>query len=199
MAFEDNKTEVMTQVDPVMDEPPADVVIAEKKAPVMGAHVQIRDKADKKRRNRRVAGVAMIWVVVFAILAAIAILGYVFRQSIVDRNPTMASVYKMLNIPVTVDGLDFEDPVTKNVLVDGKPVLIVNGAVINRSAETQDIPLIELSLLNNSGEVIASWHVEAEEAQINPKSRIEYISNFPNPPLDAVELVYKFKYDSAGG
>lgn len=161
-------------------------------APVMGAHVQVRDKADQLRRNRRLMGVSMIWIITLGILGAAGTLGYMLRQDIVNHNPALSSIYRALNIKVKVDGLDFESPSTRNIIIDGRPVLVVNGVIINRSPRKQDLPLVELSLLSNSDEKITSWLVELDQDQLGPNQRLAYVSQYPNPPVDAVRLNYEF-------
>ena len=163
----------------------------------LGAHVQFRDKVDRERRNRRLMGVSMIWIVTLALLGTFAILGYVFRQDVVERRPAAAWVYKIFNISVKENGLDFEDPATRHVIVDGRPVLVVNGMIINRDNKTRPIPMIELSFLSRSGDIIAKWLVEPTQAQLGPKERLEYTSQYPNPPVDAAELLYQFVDDTA--
>ncbi|MGJ8564493.1 MAG: DUF3426 domain-containing protein [Alphaproteobacteria bacterium] len=161
--------------------------------PAMGAHVQVRDKVDRERRNRRLIGIVMIWTITLGLLACAAGLAYVFRQPIVDNNPALASVYKKaFNISVKASGLDFEKPGTSHTEIDGKPVLVINGMIINRSNDTQVLPMVELALANGSGDIITSWLVELDQAVIGAKQRLPYVSQYPNPPLDAAELKYKF-------
>ncbi len=167
--------------------------------PTMGAHVQIRDMADQKRRNRRLMGVSMIWLVTFGLLGSALMTAFVFRQSIVDRTPAAASLYQAFGIKVKQSGLDFESPKTKNAIVNGQPVLIVNGFVRNLTRETKELPLIELSLMNHAGEVLATWLVELDQSSLSPNDRLEYISRYPNPPLDAVTLEYRFVDHSGPG
>ena len=165
-------------------------------APALGAHVQFRDKVDRKRRNRRLMGVSMIWVVTLGLLGTAGTLGYAFRQPIVEQNPSASWFYDLFNISVTAEGLDFEDPATRHVIVDGRPVLVVNGMIINRDKKTRQIPMIELSFLNGSGETIAKWLVEPSQAELGPRKRLEYVSQYPNPPVDAAELFYRFVDDA---
>jgi len=196
LALTDNQEEILT---PVVERSEAKVEPEKTDIPrpVMGAHVQIRDKADRERRRRRMMGVSMIWGITLGLLLLAAILAYVFRQNIVDQSPGMASLYKAFNIPVKVNGLDFEDPATRNIMIDGRPVLVVNGVIVNRSNETRELPLIELSLVSNSGQEITKWLVEPSKDKLAPKERMEYVSQYPNPPLDATDLEYRFVDDSA--
>jgi len=110
-----------------------------------GAHVVMRDKVDQERRRRRLTSVGLIWAIPLALLFIAAILGYVFRQNIVSGVPQTATLYKSLGIDVTLSGLNIEDPIMRSALVNGKPVLVINGAVRNITAKAQDVPMVELS------------------------------------------------------
>jgi len=113
-----------------------------------GAHVVMRDKVDQDRRRRRLTSVGLIWAVPLALLFVAAILGYVFRQNIVNGIPQTATLYKAVGIDVTLSGLSIEDPITRSALVDGKPV--------------------------------------------RERERVTFVSEYPNPPVDAVKLRYRF-------
>ena len=158
----------------------------------VGAHVQIRDKAEQKRRNRRLLSVSMIWVVTLGLLGIGLGLAYFFRQTIVDRTPAAATLYNALGIPVKVSGLDFENPKAKNVFIDGELVFVINGYVRNLSGRNQEIPMIRLSLHNPAGDEVAHWFVEIDQPMLPAGDRIEYQSQYPNPPIDAVKLKYRF-------
>ena len=162
-----------------------------------GAHVVMRDKVDKERRRRRLTSVGLIWAVPLTLLFVAAILGYVFRQNIVKEIPQTATLYKSLGIDVTVSGLNIEDPITRSALIDGKPVLVINGAVRNITAEAQDVPMVELSLHSKDGEPLVTWLVDVEKKRLGKNERATFMSEYPNPPVDAVKLRYKFAGENA--
>ena len=151
LALQDNQA-------PVEDIVPATAAIAAAAAPdtpfrqddstrssaTPGAHVVMRNKVDKERRRRRLTSVGLIWAVPLALLFVAAILGYVFRQDIVNGIPQTATLYKTLGINVKLSGLTIEDPITRSALVDGQPVLVVNGAVRNITTQAQHVPMVEL-------------------------------------------------------
>ena len=163
----------------------------------VGAHVEMRDKADNLKRKRRLRTVGLIWAIPLLILVAAAILGYIFRQEIVNRAPVTATIYKSLGIPVTLSGLNIEDPITRSALINGQPVLVVNGAVRNITAKLQPIPPLKLSLHNPKGDMVATWVVEIEPQNIGKNERVAFVSEYPNPPIDAVKLSYEFINDMA--
>lgn len=163
----------------------------------VGAHVAMRDKVDKERRRRRLTSVGLIWAVPLTLLFIAAILGYVFRQDIVNGIPQTATLYKSLGVDVKLSGLNIEDPITRSALIDGQPVLVVNGAVRNISAQTQSVPMVELSLHSRDGEPLVTWLVDVNEDQLAKDERVTFVSEYPNPPVDAVKLRYKFADETA--
>ncbi len=161
-------------------------------AAMAGAHVSLRDKVDAEKLNRRRRVIFWIWAVPMGLLFIAAILGFLFKQDIVNRLPEAASVYKGLGITVKEAGLEIENPIAKTALIDGDTVLVVNSAVKNLSSQTQDLPLVELTLRNGSDEPLVQWYVELEQTKLGGKDRLEFATQYPNPPIDMVKLTYKF-------
>jgi len=204
LALQDNQT-------PVEDIVPVTAGIAAASAPNIsfeqkaasaevqepGAHAVMRDKVDQERRRRRLTSVGLIWAIPLTLLFIAAILGYVFRQDIVNGVPQTATLYQSLGVDVTLSGLDIEDPVTRSALVDGKPVLVVNGAIRNITAQAKPVPMVELSLHSKDGEPLVTWLVDVNKEQLAKDERVTFVSEYPNPPVDAVKLRYKFADETA--
>lgn len=163
--------------------------------PATGAHVQIRDMADQRRRNRRLMGISFIWFVTLAGLAIAALMAFQNRQKIVENYPATASIYKALGVNVNVFGLEFEDPMVRQMMVNGENRLVINGHVANISNKTREIPMIELSLFNKAGEELARWIIEPPAAELEADKRIAYTSEYPNPPVDVDTIKYEFITD----
>ena len=166
-------------------------------APVTGAHVQIRDMADQRRRNKRLMGISMIWFVTIAVLSLGAIMAFQYRQSIVEKYPATSSIYQALGITVNAFGLEFEDPTVRNMLVNGENTLVINGHIVSISNKTEDIPMIELSIVSKSKEKLASWIIEPPQPTLEAGERISYKSEYPNPPVDGDTIEYEFVTDDA--
>ncbi len=206
LALADNQRDPITEIGaddkPLMPDKAADDISANSapethnkpaaKPYSKGAHVSLRDKADAEKLGKRRRIIAGIWGVPMALLFIAAVLGFLFRQDIVNRVPEVASLYKTLGMNVKLAGIDIEKPIAKTSLIDGEPVLIVNSAVKNLSSKTQILPLVELTLRNGADEALVQWYVELEQSRLGAKGRLEFASQFPNPPVDTVKLTYKF-------
>jgi len=165
---------------------------------VRGAHSDMRDRTERRRSRRRFWNVMMIWLIPLLLLCALAAGVYHFRQDIVNRLPKSASLYKTLGIEVSAPGLTLTPPVTRYAEIDGKAVLVVEGIVKNISNEPLSLPLVALSLHNSSGQQVAEWNVELETTNLEARASAKYLSQYPSPPLDAVELRSRFANEIQG-
>ncbi len=201
LALKDNQVETITAASvaaiPSVDTDKVSTKDRGISKPELGAHVDIRDRADNLRRKRRLRTVALIWLIPLLILCFAVGLAYKFRQDIVSQWPMTATLYKQLGVKVSISGLEIEDPITRNTLIENKTVLVVNGAVRNISTKAQDVPLIKFSLHSESGQELTSWFVDTDVESLEKKGRVTFVSEYPNPPLDAVALRYRFE-DSSG-
>jgi len=113
---------------------------------------------------------------------------YHYRQNIVEAYPKAATFYKAIGWDVSLSGLMLNLPETRYADVDGRPVLIVTGTLRNLTQEVINVPMIGLTLHDGDETVLAEWQVDLETTRLGPKERAEYLTQYPNPPLDAVEL-----------
>ncbi len=188
LALEDNESVVLEPAsESVSDSGPVVPVAA---SAAGGAHVDLRDRADAEKRARRRKVILAIWAVPLLLLAVAAVLAFVFRQEIVNRMPEAATIYQGLGIDVKQAGLDITPPVAELANIDGEDVLVVTTDVRNLNRQAKPMPLLALSLHNRAGEAVAEWFVEG--ATISGKGVREVITQYPNPPIDAVSLQYRF-------
>jgi len=148
--------------------------------------------ADQRKRNKRLMGISMVWFVTLGALVIGAILAFQNRQHIVEKYPASASIYQAMGMNVNAYGLEFEDPVIRRLPVDGVPTLVINGHIVNISDGRRDIPMLELSIVNKSKEVLASWAIEPPQPTLDAGGRIEYSSEYPNPPIEGETVEYRF-------
>lgn len=160
----------------------------ESEEPYQGAHVGLRQRADRKRRNQRLRGVMGIWLFPLLLIGATAAGAYHFRSDVVAQFPKAATLYKAVGIDVSKSGVLLSRPQYRYGEVDGRPTLIVTGSVYNDTAGTVAMPRVALSLHNAAGEVLAQWQVELSAAKLPAGTRAEYLSQYPNPAIDGVEL-----------
>lgn len=156
-----------------------------------GADALLRDKADAEKRRARRRVIWLIWLIpLFLILALLAIF-YFGRNTIVERFPTTVPVYNAVGIKVSQSGLEVESPTLRLAVINGETTVVINGAIRNISNQAQPLPMLRLSLHNPSGEEVANWLVDMEKPILRPRERIEFASEYPNPPPDSTSLRYR--------
>lgn len=157
-----------------------------------GAHVDMREKAEKRKRNSRLRSVLAIWLIPLSLISAAAAAAYHYRQDIVAKYPQSATFYQAVGVDVSLSGLMLDPPETRYAEIDGVPTLVVTGFVRNISGEDLPLPLVALSLHNSSGEVLTEWVVDLDTPVLPKGGKVEYLSQKPNPSLDADSLRTRF-------
>lgn len=114
-----------------------------------------------------------------AIIGAIALV-------IVFRTPIMAALPGSL--PEAVSMLEFESIHSETVHVRGARTLIVEGTIINRSAEDVPLPAVRVTLRSPGGEPVSSWLVEPSVTGLAPGRSIGFRSALAEPPPDATQV-----------
>jgi hypothetical protein len=191
MALEDNQTVLITEEPDPQPELP---FVPEAVSPAtVGAHVLMRDKADAEKLANRRRTISLIWVVPILVLTAATAVVVLNRQAIVESFPRAATVYQAFGMKVKANGLDVRGLTSQRLVIDGEPVLRVTGEVINLTSRAISPPLIQLRLENRSGEALADWFVEPGTIAAGKTINIE--TDYPAPPIDGVELRYRFAPD----
>lgn len=155
------------------------------------ADVIMRDKADDAKRKARGRTIWLIWLIPLLLISAAVLALFFGRQTIAERFPGTVPFYNALGIEVSANGLKVEDPIVKTADINGETTLIIDGAVKNVGKKTQQLPMLILSLHSPAGDQVATWQVELEKSMLRPNERLEFTSEYPNPPLDSVSLRYR--------
>lgn len=201
MALEDNETVLITPEPEPQPELPLETVTPASKnlasnrsgpAPI-GAHTLLRDKADAEKLARRRKIIKLIWAVPLVLLALMISLIFIKRQAIVEAYPKAATLYQMFGMTVKANGLDIRGLESQRLVFDGEDVLRVTGEVVNLTSKTISAPMLQLRLENRSGEALVDWFVEP--GAIAPGETVNIETDYPAPPIDGVELRYRFMPD----
>ena len=134
----------------------------------------------------------MIWFVVLAILGMSALFVYLFRTPIVNKCPATRTLYNAFSIDVSSLGLKIYDVAGQHGDNEGVPVLFVNGKIKNTARDERDVPMVKLGFVNGNGEEIGSWVVEPSKTTLKKGEVLEFVTQYPNPPIDAKTLTHSF-------
>jgi len=201
MALEDNQTVLLTAEpatesldDTQVDSDEKSLFTSGTSAPAsVGAHILLRDKADAEKLAKRKRAIRLIWAGPLLLLGVAVVFAFVKRQAIVESYPKAATFYQALGLNVTANGLDIQGVSSQRLVIDGEDVLRVTGEVVNLTSSAILAPLIQFRLENRSGEALADWYVEVGTVAAGERVILE--TDYSSPPIDGVELRYRFKPD----
>jgi hypothetical protein len=76
------------------------------------------------------------------------------------------------------------DAVLRMDEVKGKPVLVIEGDVINDSAQERAAPKVRMGIRDDEGTEILHWTVLTEEPRIKPREWVAFNAKLESPPMD---------------
>ena len=153
----------------------------------LGAAAMLRDRTYQKKRRAKLNVIAIIWGVTAAILFIAALLAIFTRHSLVQRYPQLAGTFNAVGLQTSPSGFTLSPVEARQLNLDGQDFLVVSGEAVNLTGRTRPAPLVEMALFDTGGGELARWSVDVG-GEVGPRARRSYTSEYPNPPLDAVEL-----------
>lgn len=142
--------------------------------------------------SRRRFGSGLSWTLLL-LLIAIFVAGVAARHEIVAAWPPAARLYERLGLATpSYDGLlTVRNGSSAYQQEDGKPVLVVQGEVVNTSSAMQVVPKLRASLRENGREV-QSWIFQATQSRLLPGESASFVTRFKEPSPSATDLTITF-------
>jgi predicted Zn finger-like uncharacterized protein len=136
-----------------------------------------------------------------AALGALVIALLVWRADVVRQLPQTAAFYRMAGLDVNLRGLSFRDVKVTSETVEGKPVLVIEGAIVGETRKAVDLPRLRFSLRDAQGAEIYAWSSVLEQTVLRPGDRAVFKSRLASPPAEgrSVDIRFFNKRDIAGG
>jgi len=136
-----------------------------------------------------------------AAMGALAVALLVWRADMVRLLPQTAGFYRMVGLDVNLRGLLFRDVKVSTETVEGKPVLVIEGAIVGESRKAVDLPRLRFSVRDAQGAEIYAWNTVLEQTMLGPGERILFKSRLASPPPEGRNIDIRFfnRRDVAGG
>ena len=166
---------------------PAPVGARDMKRAAPDAAQAFRQGTHARRRRKRINVILLIWAATLGILVAALLIAVINRHRIVDRYPQLAGAFDAVGFAASPSGFWLDAPEVQQVRLDGTDYLVVEGRVRNLTPESRPAPPVQLALLDAGGSALAEWDVEVE-GRVPGGASAEWMSEYPNPPLDASTL-----------
>lgn len=136
-----------------------------------------------------------------AAMGALVVALIVWRADVVKLLPQTANFYKMAGLDVNLRGLSFKDVRVTTETVEGKPVLVIEGAIVSESRKPADVPRLRFSVRDGQGAEIYAWNAVLEQTVLKPGDRASFKSRLASPPAEGSSIDVRFfnKHDVTGG
>ncbi len=134
-----------------------------------------------------------IWNMLAVMLALMFIGGFVAsRQIAVAAVPDLASLYASVGLPVNLVGLELESVAGKRRFTGEGIHVAVAGLVANPGNEIKTIPELEITLLDNTGRIVASTGYRTPVAVLDPGKSVPFVVQIDSAPRGAVKVAVRF-------
>ena len=134
-------------------------------------------------------------------MGALAVALLVWRADMVRLMPQTADFYKLVGLDVNLRGLSFKDVKVSSETVDGKSVLVIEGAIVGDTRKSLDLPRLRFSVRDAQGAEIYAWNSVLDQTRLRPGERIQFKSRLASPPAEGRNIDIRFfnRRDMAGG
>jgi predicted Zn finger-like uncharacterized protein len=136
-----------------------------------------------------------------AAMGALILALMLWRTDIVRLMPQTATFYRMVGLDVNLRGLVFKDIKVTHETVDGKPVLVIEGAIVDQTRHAVELPRLRFSVRDAQGAEIYAWNAVLEQPSLKPGERAYFKSRLASPPPEGRNIDVRFfnKRDLGGG
>jgi predicted Zn finger-like uncharacterized protein len=157
---------------------------------IAGLSTMVAEQARRRRGRWRLPVSRLLLVILGLLVADAVIIGR--RTDLVRAMPQTASFYARLGVPVNLRGIDFDGVGAVTEEHGNSAVLVVTGDVLNRTADTQEVPQLQFALRDAGHEEIYSWTVAPARMTLPAGEALTFRSQLPAPPLDTQEVLVSF-------
>lgn len=134
-------------------------------------------------------------------LSAIVFSLIVWRADVVRAMPQTAAFFKLTGMGVNLRGLAIEDLKISTETVNNKPVLLIEGAIVDITRKPVEIPRLRFIVRDAKGADIYAWNAVLEQPVLNPGEKAWFKTRLASPPAEGREIAVRFfhKLDITSG
>jgi predicted Zn finger-like uncharacterized protein len=134
-------------------------------------------------------------------MGALVLAVLIWRAELVRLLPQTAAFYKLVGLDVNLRGLRFKDVTITSEMVEGKPVLVIEGSITGETNKAVELPRLRFSVRDAQGAEIYAWNTVLEQSVLRPGERALFKSRLASPPPEGRNIDVRFfnKRDLTGG
>ena len=127
-----------------------------------------------------------------AAMGALVVALVIWRVDVVRLMPQTAAFYKLVGLEVNVRGLRFKDVKITSEMVEGKPVLVIEGVITGEGSKPLELPRLRFSVRDAQGAEIYAWNAVLEQPVLRPGEKAVFKSRLASPPPEARNIDVRF-------
>lgn len=159
-----------------------------------GHSVQAGD--ERRHRPRRSwaeqLGLMAGWAMLAVIIVLIGWTGFRFRREIATLWPQSNSIFATFGVAVNAHGIAIDDAGYRRETENGRPVWIVTGKLVNRSARELAVPPVRVALTDGDQRELYHWTVRPPQRILEPGQTLAFSARIPAPPPGARQVQLGF-------
>ena len=125
-------------------------------------------------------------------MAAMVLAIVIWRGEMVRLLPQTAAFYKLVGLDVNLRGLRFRDVKVTTETVQGTPMLVIEGAVMDESNKPVELPRLRFSIRDAAGTEIYAWNAVLEQSALKPGEQAAFKSRLASPPPGGRNIDIRF-------
>jgi predicted Zn finger-like uncharacterized protein len=136
-----------------------------------------------------------------AAMGALVMALVIWRADVVRLLPQTASFYRLAGLAVNLRGVSFKDVKVSTETVEGKPVLVIEGVIVDETRKPVELPRLRFSVRDAQGSEIYAWNTVLDQTTLQPGEHASFKSRLASPPAEGKSIDIRFfnKRDIAGG
>jgi len=125
----------------------------------------------------------------------------IWRADVVRLMPQTGPFFKSAGLGVNLRGLEFDKLQLSSETVNGKPVLVIQGAMKNITRKPVELPRLRFIVRDQNGADIYAWNSVLEQPVLKEHERLTFKSRLASPPSEGREIAVRFfqRRDVAAG
>ena len=145
------------------------------------------------------------WGLLGVILVVLGSFLWFGRETVIAAWPPAAGAYAVIGIeappqlaaiePPPGAGLELRNINPVRVREDGVSYLVLEGVVVNTTADQRPVPPIVAVLRGEGAQTLQRWTFSAAAAALGPNESVPFSTRFANPSNDTVDIKIDFSAD----
>jgi predicted Zn finger-like uncharacterized protein len=177
---------------PVVDSPALAATEGEPATPPLAEDIETvaARRAREEAGKRRLRWPGLPTAILGLILLDLGLIGW--RTDVVRLVPQTASLYAAIGLEVNLRGLVVANVTTSTQIVDGVPVLQIQGQIVSKAKRTVAVPRLRFAVRNAGGNEIYTWTALPTRSLLSPGETLAFASRLASPPPETHDVLVRF-------